>query len=115
MSAPQEGDCIKVFPIATALARAYNCLLLPGLGVTACLSPADSKLMTHDEEKESAYCCSSGREKIIQDIYMGRACLSDDVALPFVLCKKKIPPLVIFAPVLLKKVVCEKFTPKQQV
>lgn len=89
MSAPQEGDCIKVFPIATALARAYNCLLLPGLGVTACLSPADSKLMTHDEEKESAYCCSSGREKIIQDIYMGRACLSDDVALLFVLCKKK--------------------------
>lgn len=101
MSAPQEGDCIKVFPIATALARAYNCLLLPGLGVTACLSPADSKLMTHDEEKESACCCSSGREKIIQDIYMGRACLSDDVALLFVLCKKKNnnPPLVIFAPV----------------
>ena len=44
MSAPQEGGCIKVFPIATALARAYNCLLLPGLGVTApaCLSPGDS-------------------------------------------------------------------------
>lgn len=63
MSAPQEGDCIKVFPLATALARAYNCLLLPGLGVTACLSPADSQLTTHDEEKELefAYCCSFGR------------------------------------------------------
>lgn len=108
MSAPQEGDCIKVFPIATALARAYNCLLLPGLGVTACLSPADSKLMTHDEEKESAYCCSSGREKIIQDLYIWgeRVC---QMMWPcfFVLCKKKNPPLVIFAPVLLKKLVWE--------
>lgn len=54
MSAPQEGGCIKVFPIATALARAYNCLLLPGLGVTvpACLSPRDSQLTTDDEAKE---------------------------------------------------------------
>lgn len=62
MSEPQEGACIKVFPIATSLARAYNCLLLPGLGVTvpACLSPADSQLPTDEEEKELevSLCCS---------------------------------------------------------
>lgn len=55
MSAPQEGGCIKVFPIARALARAYNCLLLPGLGVTACLSPRDSQLATDDEERSCSF------------------------------------------------------------
>lgn len=66
MSAPQEGELYKSLvppPTARALARAYNCLLLAGLGVTACLSPADSKLMTHDEEEESSHRCSAATEK----------------------------------------------------
>lgn len=61
MSAPQEGGCIKVFPIATALARAYNCLLLPGLGVTACLSPGDSQLATDDVESSYSVSLLLGR------------------------------------------------------
>lgn len=46
---PWRGGCIKVPPIVTALARAYNYVLLPRLGVTT--SVTDSQLVTAHEEK----------------------------------------------------------------